>query len=288
MTRFVADSSSDLLQIKGVDFVSVPMSISTSERTFIDDAILDVHEMLDYMEQYKDRSFTACPGTQTWLDAFEGADTIYVVALTSNLSGTYNSALTAKDIYLEDHPDAKIHVFDSLTTGPGMRLLIERLIELDAEGLPFEEVVKRAEEYNNTTRLYFSFQTLHNLAQNGRVNKLVAATVGALNIRIVGRGSETGFIEPLAKRKGDKHAASEILHQLEEVGFTNGKVRICHTDNRELALKYAHNIQERYPDAEIKVYESRGLISYYAERGGIIVGVETDMMWRIPEDQIEE
>ena len=276
MARIVVDSSADMLKYKDADFVSVPMNISTNERTFTDDALLDVREMVEYMEKYNGRSFTACPGTQAWLDAFEGADIIYVATLTQTLSGAYNSALIAKDLYLEEHPDAKIHVFDTLTTGPELRLLVEKLYELDKEGLDFEEVVTKGYEYLQTTRIFFAFQSLHNLAQNGRINKFVAATIGALNIRIVGTGSTEGTLEPIAKRKGDKHAAAEILHQLEECGFNGGKVRICHTDAKVLAGKYAHNIQELYPTADIKIYESRGLIAYYAERGGIIVAVETN------------
>ena len=276
MTKFVADSSCDIKHFNGVDFISVPLTISTNERTFIDDEILDLHDMLDYMEGYNGRSFTACPGTQLWLNAFEGGDKIYVVCLTSNLSGSYNSARIAADMYLEDNEGAKIHVFDTLTTGAEMRLFVEKLIELDGAGLEFEEVVAKAEEYLKTTRIFFAFQSLHNLAQNGRISKVVAAAVGALNINIVGTGTFDGKLDPLAKRRGEKHAASEILHQLEECGFNGGKVRISHTDNKLLAQKYAANIKKLYPEADIKIYESGGLIGYYAERGGIIVAVETD------------
>lgn len=274
MARFVSDSSADMLHFKGVDFVSVPLSISTTERTFTDDALLDVMDMVDYMEGYKERSFTACPGTQAWIDAFEGADVIYVTTLSSGISGTYNAAMTAKDIYLEDHPEAKIHVFDSLTTGPELRLLIEKLVELDAQGLPFDEVVAQGEDYKNKTRIYFAFKSLHNLAQNGRISKVVAAAVGALDIRIVGTGSPEGTLAPIAKRKGDRRAAAELFHQLEEIGFTSGKIRICHTDAKELALNYAQTLRNKYPDTDIKIYESRGLIAYYAERGGVIIAVE--------------
>jgi len=276
MTKFVADSSIDIKHIKGVDFTSVPLSISTSERTYTDDEILNLHEMIDYMEHYNGRSFTACPSTQAWLNAFEGGDKIYVVCLTSSLSGCYNSACVAAEMFLEDNPEAKIHVFDTLSTGAEMRLFMEKVIELDGQGLSFEEVVEKADEYLKTTRIFFAFQSLHNLAQNGRISKVVAAAVGALNINIVGTGSVDGQLSPIAKRRGEKHAASEILHQLELCGYNGGKVRISHTDNKLLAQKYAANISKLYPNADIKLYESGGLIGYYAERGGIILGVETD------------
>lgn len=283
MTKFVADSSCDMLHIKDVDFTPVPLTISTNERTFIDDERLELHELLDYMEGYNDRSFTACPGTQTWLNAFEGGDVIYVTTLSAALSGCYNSAKTAADIYLEDHPDAKIHIFNSFTTGAEMRLIIEKQIELDRAGVPFEELITQVEEYLETTRIFFAFQSLHNLAQNGRISKVVAAAVGALNINVVGTGTNDGILDTLAKRRGEKHAAAEVMHQLEECGYNGGKIRISHTDAKTLAQKYAYNIQTKYPEADIKIYEARGLIGYYSERGGIIVACETDRV-QFPEE----
>jgi len=276
MTKFVADSSIDIKKIEGVDFTSVPLSISTSERTFTDDELLDLHGMLDYLEGYNGRSFTACPGTQAWLNAFEGGDKIYVVCVTSGLSGSYNSARIAAEMYAEDNPEARIHVFDSLSAGAETRILMEKIVELDGLGYSFEEVIEKAEEYHKKTNIFFAFQSIHNLAQNGRISKVVAAAVGALNIRIVGSRTVDGHLEPIAKRRGDKHAASEILHQLEECGYTGGKIRISHTDNKLLAQKYAANIKMYYPEASIKIYESGGLVGYYAERGGIIVACETD------------
>lgn len=274
MARIVSDSSADMLKFEGVDFKSVPMSISTSERTFTDDELLDTGELIDYMEKYNGRSFTACPGTQAWLDAFEGADVIYVVTLTSALSGTYNSALVAADMYMEEHPGAKIHVFDSLTTGPEMRLIVEKIAEFDKAGKSFEDIVMLIEAYKKQTGIFFSFRSLHNLAQNGRVKKLAAAAVGVLGLRIVGTGSPEGTLEVNAKRKGDNHAAAEIFHQMEERHYNGGRIRICHTDNEELARKYIHIIKKRWPDCDVKAYPSRGLITYYAERGGIILAAE--------------
>ena len=274
MARIVSDSSADMLKFEGVDFKSVPMSISTSERTFTDDELLDTGELIDYMEKYNGRSFTACPGTQSWLDAFEGADVIYVVTLTSALSGTYNSALVAADMYMDEHPGAKIHVFDSLSTGPEMRLIVEKIAEFDKAGKSFEDIVILIEAYKKQTGIFFSFRSLHNLAQNGRVKKIAAAAVGVLGLRIVGTGSEEGTLEVNAKRKGDNHAAAEIFHQMEERHYNGGRIRICHTDNEELAKKYIHIIKKRWPDCDVKAYPSRGLISYYAERGGIILAAE--------------
>ena len=142
MTRFIADSCSDMLQMEGVDFVAVPLTISTDVKDYVDDENLDVKGMTEGLAGYKGKSCTACPGVESWLKAFEGADVIYVGTMTSTLSGTYNSALVAKEMYQQSHPEARIHVFDTLSAGPELRLLMEKLTELDKEGKTFEDVVR--------------------------------------------------------------------------------------------------------------------------------------------------
>lgn len=274
MTRFIADSCSDLLQIEGVDFVAVPLTISTDTSDYVDDQDLDIKGMLDDLATYKGKSGTACPSVERWLEAFEGADTIYIGTMTSTLSGTYNSALVAKDLYEQSHPEVKIHVFDTLSAGPELRLLMEKLIELDQSGMEFEEVCRMGEDYMQKTRLFFALKSLHNLAQNGRVNKVVAAAAGALGISVLGTASTEGTLEPVSKCRGDKKVIAGFLEEIEKAGFTQGKIRINHVENLTLAEKLRDAILEKYPDAEIMIYEARGLCSYYAERGGMLVGVE--------------
>ncbi|MEI3245176.1 MAG: DegV family protein [Lachnospiraceae bacterium] len=213
MVKFVADSSCDMLDMPGVCFVSVPLTIHTDNKQWTDDDTMDISDMLDTLSVYKGRSYTSCPGIEAWLTAYEGADTIYVGTLTSGLSGTYNAALAAANIYRQKHPNVQIEVFDTLSTGPELRLLMEKLVELDSEGLSFSEVCKAAHAYMKQTRLFFSFCSLHNFAQNGRVSKAVAAAVGMLGIRIVGTASPQGTIEPITKCRGDKRALNALFRR---------------------------------------------------------------------------
>lgn len=277
MTRFITDSCSDMIQTEGGNFVSVPLVISTDEKEYVDDEYLDIHEMLDDLSVYKGKSGTACPSVESWLHAFEGADTIFVVTMTSALSGTYNSALVAKKIYEHSHPEAKIHVFDTLSAGPELRLLMEKLFSFERAGKTFEEIVRCGEKYLQTTRLFFALKSLHNLAQNGRVNKVIAAAAGALGISVLGTASTEGTLESSAKCRGDKKVIAGMLEEITKAGFQNGKVRISHVENPELAEKLRIALMERFPEAEILIYKARGLCSYYAERGGILVGVECSL-----------
>lgn len=275
MIRFAADSSCDLPGIPGMEISFVPMIISTDERSFTDNAHLNITEMLDYLASYRGRSYTACPSVDGWMTTFEGADEIYALTITSGLSGSYNAAMAAKQLYLHDHPNAKIAVFDSLSTGPELLLILEMLKKLTDEGLPFEEVESQIREYQEHLRLFFSLQSLHNLSQNGRVSKVAAAAVGVLGIRIVGTASPEGTLAQLGKCRGDRKAIPELMSHMTAAGYQGGKVRITHVENPELAEKYAAAFREKWPDADIAISLSGGLCSYYAERGAVLIGIET-------------
>ena len=274
MVKFIADSACDLKEYPGICFETVPLSISTDERNYTDDEALNVHEVLDYLETYNNRSYTACPSIDAWMKAFEGADEIYCVTITSGLSGTYSGANVAREQYLEQHPETKIYVVDSLSTGPGMVLLLEKLAELKSQGKSFEEVCAAIEKYRKRLKLYFSLSSLHNLAQNGRVSKLIASAIGFMNIKILGTASKEGTIEQVGKCRGNNRMIDKIIEQLKENGFTKGKIRICHVECLEFANAVADKIRFIFNCADIKIVPARGLCSYYAERGGIILGCE--------------
>mgnify|MGYP002677668099 FL=1 len=272
--KIVADSSCDMWELNGVDFAVAPMTISTDNKHYVDNQELDVHLMSEELAKYKGVSHTACPSVGSWLDCYEGYDEVFVVTLTGAMSGTYNSAMTAKGIYEEENENVKVHVFDSLSTGPEMRLLIEKLKEMIDEDLPFEEIVEKGQDYLNHTRLFFALKSLHNFAMNGRVSKAVASAIGVLNISIFATASEEGTIQQISKCRGEKKVVKSMIEHLENAGYHGGKVRISHADNLKLAHNVRDKILELYPNADIIVYPMGGLCTYYAEIGGLLVGCE--------------
>lgn len=272
--KIVADSSCDIWELNGVDFAVAPITISTDNKHYVDNQELDVHLMSEELAKYKGVSHTACPSVGSWLDCYEGFDEIFVITLTGAMSGTYNSAMTAKGIYEEENENVKVHVFDSLSTGPEMRLLIEKLKEMIEEDLTFEEIVEKGQDYLNHTRLFFALKSLHNFAMNGRVSKTVASAIGVLNISIFATASEKGTIQQISKCRGEKKVVKSMIEHLEDAGYHGGKVRISHADNLKLAHNVRDNILELYPNADIIVYPMGGLCTYYAEKGGLLVGCE--------------
>lgn len=272
--KIVADSSCDMWELNGVDFAVAPMTISTDNKHYVDNQELDVHLMSEELAKYKGVSHTACPSVGSWLDCYEGYDEVFVITLTGAMSGTYNSAMTAKGIYEEENENVKVHVFDSLSTGPEIRLLIEKLKEMIDEDLPFEEIVEKGQDYLNHTRLFFALKSLHNFAMNGRVSKAVASAIGVLNISIFATASEEGTIQQISKCRGEKKVVKSMIEHLENAGYHGGKVRISHADNLKLAHNVRDKILELYPNADIIVYPMGGLCTYYAEIGGLLVGCE--------------
>lgn len=122
--------------------------------------------------------------------------------------------------------------------------------------------------------LFFALKSLNCLAQNGRVSKAVASAVGMLGISIYGKASDEGTLEPIGKCRGEKKVISSILKEMENIGYCGGKVRISHVENAALAQSMASAVWEQYPRADIVIYPAHGLCSYYAERGGLLVGCE--------------
>ncbi len=127
--QIVSDSASDLLELADINFSTVPLHIVVDGTDFADDARLSVPNLLDKLRNGKS-STTACPSPDDWITAFHDADRVFCVTITSGLSGSYNSAVIAKDIYEEKHPDRKVYIIDSLATGSKMVMLCEKLREL--------------------------------------------------------------------------------------------------------------------------------------------------------------
>ncbi len=271
--KIVSDSSSNLLVWDVVDFASVPLKVLSSEKEYIDDEKLDVSQMVEDLKTVKGSVKTSCPNTQEWMDAFCGGDRIFAITITSRLSGSYNAASLAANCYMEEHPDCKIYVIDSYTTGGEMQLLIEKLAELIKSGKSFDEIKNEIEAYKNTTHLIFSLKSLTNLARNGRVSPAVAAIAGVLGIRVIGSAVE-GNLSPTNKVRGEKKALSTIFANMKANGYNGGKVRINHCFNEEGADNLKNIITAAFPDADVSVIPCGALCSFYAEDSGMIVGYE--------------
>ncbi len=272
--KIVSDSSSDLVTLEGVPFASAPLIIHTAEREFADNADLDVAAMCDFLSTYKGKSSTACPSVGQYLSAFGDAVNVLCVTITGKLSGSYNAACTAAKNYIEAHPDRHVLVVDSISTGPESMLLIEKLRTLILAKLPLAEIKEKIGEYQKKLHLFFSLESMRNLANNGRVSPIVAKMAGMLGIRAIGKASDEGTLEMTNKSRGAKKMLEDMLENLKKAGYTGGRMKIHHCQNLPTAEALKTAIQSLFPAAQPEIAEARGLCTFYAERGGILVGFE--------------
>lgn len=272
----VTDSSCDLIpsdyRSDAIELSSVPFEISVGVRGYTDNDQLDIEEMLRDMEQEKTASYTSCPAPGAWLEQFEKADRTIAITISSQLSGSMNSALTARDLALEADSDKKIAVLDSRSTGPELVLCVREIERLAREGIDFDEAVERANAFLDKTKVIFALSSFDNLIKNGRMNKMAGFLAKALGMWGIGSASDEGRIVVEGKTRGPKRTVRALIECMRECGFTGGNVAISHCDNHAVAHALKDGILSAWADSQIEILPTRGLCSYYAERGGLIVG----------------
>ncbi len=266
--KLVADSSSNVFSLPGADYSCVPMKILSPTREYIDTPELELDEMLEDLKAARGPSGTSCPNFHEWAEAFEGADCGFAVTITSQLSGCCSAATHAAA------ERENICVLDTLSTGPEMQLILEKLRDDIAGGLDFESMKARIRDYMTHTHLLFCLQSLHNLAQNGRVSHAAAKLAGALGLRMVGKASDEGKLELLHKARGEKKAISTVWEEMLRHGYQGGKVAISHCKNLPAAQSLKALVHDRFPEALVDILPCTALCSFYAEEGGFIVGYE--------------
>ena len=246
--KIVADSSANLLEMKDVEFASVPVHIIVGEQDYADTAEIDLAAYQQHLRDYKGKTTTAAPSPGEWEEAFGDADVIFCFTLTGAMSGTHNSAVIAGESYENEHPGAKVYVVDSLSTGPEIYLLAEKTRELILAGLTPEKIYEEIRAYQQTTHLYFSLASVDNFAKNGRVSHVIAKGIGLIGIRIV--------------------------EKMKDLGYRGGRVVIAHNQNEEAALQLKMRIEELFGTFNGVIHAERALCCYYAEPGSVMVGFE--------------
>lgn len=272
--KIVADSSANMYTLDGgVEFASAPLTVRTADREFVDCADLDVLEMVNYLSKYKGKSGSACPGVGDWLEVFGDADEVYCVTIISSLSGSYNAAMTAKQQYEEENPGKKVFVLDSYSAGPEPKLLIEKLRDLILEGKDFETICKEITEYKEKRScLIFCLESLKNLANNGRTSHAVAALCSVVGIRVVGDVKDG--LHPTDKCRGEKKAIATVFKNMKTKGYAGGTVVIDHCFNEAAADALKAAVHSEFPGANVRIEKTGGLCSFYAEKGGLMIGFE--------------
>lgn len=271
----VTDSSCDFVLPEdgesSIRFARIPFVISVGPRDYVDTQSLNIEELLAHMESCPTVSHTSCPSPGAWYELFEQAEQVIAITISSKLSGSYTSAMTAKEMMLEQAPGKKIYVLDSRSAGSALAMYVEKADKLIASGAGFDAVVSGLEEYRRHRHTIFALSSFGNLVKAGRISRAVGFIAGKLGIWGIGVGSEEGEIVLKGRTRGDAKVIGSFLADMREHSFSGGCVVISHCQNSELAAKLRGKIQETWQSANIKILKTGGLCSYYAERNGLIV-----------------
>ncbi|MBO4457252.1 MAG: DegV family protein [Butyrivibrio sp.] len=273
--KIVVDSGCDLPAQYRHDprFEFVPLILQVGGHVIVDDDTFDQKDYLAKVAASEDCPKTACPSPDLFMNAYDcDADDIYVVTLTSKLSGSYNSALLGKNLYFEEIGEKNIHIIDSMSASCGEGNIALMAMELAESGLPFEEVVEKLEAYRDEMNTYFVLDSLETLRKNGRLTGMKAFVASTLNIKPVCYALH-GEIVQRSQGIGMKKALVKMVEIIEaEVKNTESKrLMISHVNCFERASVVKDMILKKVPFKEAIIVDTAGLSSTYANDGGIIV-----------------
>ncbi|MDO5782360.1 MAG: DegV family protein [Eubacteriales bacterium] len=255
---------------------SVPLTLMVGNESIIDDQTFDQKSFLKKVAECPECSKSACPSPECYMKAYEDeAEHIYAVTLSSELSGSYNSAVLGKNLYLEEHPEKKIHVFNSKSASGGESLIAMKIIECENKGLSFEEVISTVDEYIEEMSTFFVLENLETLRKNGRLSRVKALVASALKIKPVMGSTPEGNICQLDQARGMNKAIVKMVDHIGEKGINiqSKTVAITHCNCPERARMLEEAIRERLNPANIVVMDTAGVSSMYANDGGVIVAV---------------
>lgn len=219
---------------------------------------------------------TSCPSPDAFLEEYKSTDKdIVVITLSKELSGTYSSAILAKDLYFQEASDKKIEVVDSTNGSIGAALLAIKTANYINEDIPYEEVVLKTKKLSETLIHYGMLETLENAVKGGRISKTKGFVANALNLKPIIQIEKTVFV--VDKARGTKNSIKKMLDILEEkvieLGMKPTILGLAHSNDIEKAEMVRDMILEKYDFEEVIIAEIGPIIGTYTAEGGILVSV---------------
>ena len=273
--KIIVDSCCDLTpaQLREECFVKVPLTIRVGGHTIVDDDTFDQGELLWRMKESETAPQSACPSPMQYLEAFDcGADDLYVVTLSALLSGSHNAAAQARSIWLEDHPGANVHIFNSCSASAGEVLVALKIQELAQSGMDFTTVVDQVSRYINEMETYFVLETLDNLRKAGRLSRVQSIVTSTLRIKLLMGATPEGEICKKGQAMSVKQALNKMVALMaDDLKHVGKRLSIVHCNCLERAFYVKELAMKQCRFDEILVSDTGGISTMYANDGGIVV-----------------
>jgi len=276
--KIIVDSCGELTEEmkQSGKFETVPLSIELDDRHIIDDESFDQKEFLKQISESAGYPKSSCPSPERFKEAYHcEQERIYVVTLSAELSGTYNSAMLGHDLYVEEHGEKDIYVFNSRSASVGETLIALKIMQCEQENMSFKEVIDTVEAYIAEQNTYFVLETIEILKKSGRLTGAKALVATALNIKPILGSTVNGTIAQLGKARGINKALPKMIDQLvKEAKHTENKIlAIAHCNCLERAKMVKNIIESQIKIKDVIILNTRGISTMYANQGGIIVVV---------------
>ncbi len=273
--KIIVDSCCDLTPslLSEPCYCSVPLTIRVGDKVFVDDATLDQADLLWRMKECEMSPQSSCPSPAQYLDAFDcGADELYVITLSALLSGSHNSAQQARQIWMEEHPEAKIHVFNSCSASAGEVLLALKVREFAEQGLAFHQVITEMDRFSRDMQTLFVLESLDNLRKNGRMTGLQSVVTGALRIKLLMGATPEGEICKKGQALSIKQALSKMVELIVKDLKHHGRTLVLsHCNCLDRAFQFKEMVRKACQFQEVVIVETKGISTVYANDGGIVV-----------------
>lgn len=254
--------------------IPAPLTMQVDQYSFVDDDTFDQQDFLKKVAASPNCPKSACPTPEYYKNAYEKAEKrAYAVTLSAELSGSYNSALLAKSLVLEEHPQMQIHVFNSRSASIGETLITRKIQECEEAGMEFDALVEAVESYIDGQNTYFVLESLDALRKNGRLSNVKAFLASALKIKPVMGSTPEGSIVQLDQARGINKALMKMVDYIvERVEDPEKKVlALTHCNNPERGEMVRDAIMERIRVKDVILLDTGGISTLYASDGGIIV-----------------
>ena len=274
--KIVIDSCGELPQnmINDPHFEHVPLELQVGEDRIWDDENFDQKDLLSKIAACPTCPKSSCPSPERYMRAYDTqAEDVYVITLSGSLSGSYNSAVLARSMFLEEHPEKHILVIDSCSASCGETQIAFYIRELISQGLSFEEIVPKAEAFRDDLTTYFVLDNLETLRKNGRLSRAKALVASTLSIKPVLGSTDDGNIAQRGQAVGMKKALQKMAELIvsEKEETIKRTLMITHCNCIERAEKFRDIIVKKASFKDVLIMDTAGISSMYANDGGIIV-----------------
>jgi DegV family protein with EDD domain len=275
MTRIVVDSACDLTEEMKMGAMPhldlIPLNLLVGDKQFVDDLDLDIMEYIEYMESHSGEGKTAAPPPELFLEAYKKAGDIFAVTVSSKISGTYSSAMVAKQMYLNEIGEKFIHVVDSLSAGIAETLIVMKINECIKKNFSNLEIIATVNKFISEMKTFFILEKFDNLVNSGRLNAYIAKLASILSIKLI-CGENNGEIILVDKVLGYKRTIARLIEIMKksDLAFDDRILGITHVKCLEKALEYKDEILKKITFKDVVICEARGIIATYAQKGGLL------------------